>query len=248
MVLAAVTLQVGQPTSNQGDVMVSVHDSIASSSSSATSSATSSVNVPILQSFLQRVLDASIAAARNDDGEDGDGHDDQQQQHPLVLIPGVAAMRLLVTVQVLQAAGNVVDASLLACVAALLDANIPTTNAFEQRDDKIWWKEDDNEALSKRLKLPILPIPLTMGLFVTNSNSDEKKKHVWIVDPDFREEECLSWYLLTVVMNGAVSETPEVLLLDGSGKNASIARTDLALAVQMAHGRAQELRQLLLSL
>lgn len=218
--------------------MVGVHDNMASPS------AVININVPILQSFLQRVLDASIAAAKGDD-------DDQQQQHPLLLIPGVAAIRLIVTVQILQAGGNVTDASLLACVAALLDANIPTRDAFEQRDGKIWWKDDEdnnNETFTKRLKLPILPIPLTMGLFVTYDNSDKKEKHTWIADPSFQEEECLSWYMLTVVVNGALSETPDVLLLDGSGKNASISRTDLALAVQMAHGRAQEIRQVLLEL
>jgi exosome complex RNA-binding protein Rrp42 (RNase PH superfamily) len=241
IVLAAVSLQVGQPTTSpdcpagKGDVVVTVGDN-----------GNASVNISILQSFLQRVMDACVDSAVDGNTSQHAGQRKEQQQHPLVLIPGKAAMRLCVTVQLLQGAGNVGDACILACVAALQDARIPTDDSVHLSESgTVYWKHDGQ---TKQLQLPILPIPLTMGLWLATDSgaeehSEEKTPRIWIVDPDHDEAECMST-TLTVIVNGAANHS--VLLLDLSG-NTTVRTAELALAIQMTAGRAEEVVEILQS-
>ena len=249
-VVASVTLQVGQPTTSpecpagQGDVLVASVQASAGTTA-GTSGNQQNLNISILQSFLQRILDVMVDKAVDSDNT-GNGMD---SMHPLVLIPGSQAVRLVVSIQILQDAGNLIDACLLASVAALLDAKLP--RAVQDGAWVLKPSASPNESSAnhpeesyKRLKFPILPIPLTMGLYLPKSQNDDKNCR-WMVDPTNQEEGCLET-MLTVVVNGnSSSQQEEILCLDSSG--ASFSTTHLALAVKMAAGRAQEVCPLLVS-
>jgi exosome complex RNA-binding protein Rrp42 (RNase PH superfamily) len=237
-VLAAVTLQVGQPTNTTLDCPAGEGDVLVANIVVADQTQSSSLNIPVLQSFLQRVLDITVQAARTEN--------DTTTTHPLVLVPGSAALRLVVTIHILQDAGNLVDACVVAAVAALLDARLPTADGFVLDEGRVWLLPDDDDTPNKRLALPILPIPLSMGLWSTTTTDEDdddtapQETHHWMVDPSQVEEASLST-LLTCVVNG--NDPDQVLLLDASGGHVTI--SDVALAGQMAAGRAKELRSIL---
>jgi len=172
-----------------------------------------------LQSYLQRLLEETLDLTQ------------------LSIVSGQAAFRLQVTVQILNSDGNLRDACLLACVAALLDTKLPTNTIWES--GKVHLKET-SEDCRKRLKMPVIPVPLSLGIWCNRDDNNGETMH-WIVDPTKEEEDVLQ-NGMTMVVNAFQPE--QILSLELSGQR-SISRTDLALAAHMAAGRAQELQSLL---
>jgi exosome complex RNA-binding protein Rrp42 (RNase PH superfamily) len=190
VVLASVTLQVGQPSTvapNQGDVLVTITSSetICTSLSSSSSSSSSSSILLQYQSFLQRLLEENL---------------DLEQ---LLIVPGKAAFRLNIHVQLLQQAGNVLDACVVAIAAAVLDTQIPcvdlTNHVSTNKTGALVvpasaFPKDTNS--KKKLQMNIIPISLTaIGVLVDaeeeEKDNDKNSSHfVWIVDPD--GPECLA--------------------------------------------------------
>jgi exosome complex RNA-binding protein Rrp42 (RNase PH superfamily) len=230
-VIAGVSYAVGQPVGvNQGDVLVTISDS--RNSGSGGNNMNSS-----LQLYLNRLLEETL---------------DLEQ---LSIVPEQAAFRLFITVQILNHDGNIRDACLLACVAALTDTKLPTNTIWQ--DGKVWLrdgdvaegdkedakssneKEDDSGSESfRQLQIPVVPVPLTMGVW---HDVESDKTHL-IVDPSEEEDSALT-SRMTVVVNAM--DPVQILLLDLSGRHA-VSKTELALATRMAAGRAEELRDVLL--
>jgi exosome complex RNA-binding protein Rrp42 (RNase PH superfamily) len=225
VVLAAVSLKVGQPTTSadQGDVVVTLTAPAAEGNSN--SGRMTRESPPQLQSFLQRCMEECL---------------DLEQ---LTIVPGRSAFRLCVGVQVLNAAGNLMDACLTACTAALLDTNVPINPVIDS--GKVWLPaKEDTEY--KRLRMPTIPVSLTAGVWYKQHDGFDKKGNFqWIVDPDSAEESVLDSFL-TVVVNAAEPNKAEVLSIDLSSITGSgIRMTEMALAVHMANGHASNLCKIL---
>jgi exosome complex RNA-binding protein Rrp42 (RNase PH superfamily) len=220
-VLAGISYAVGQPVGvNQGDVLVTIQDCRNSGSSGNNMNSS-------LQLYLQRLLEETL---------------DLEQ---LSIVPEQAAFRLFLTVQILNHDGNIRDACLLACVAALTDTKLPTNTIWQ--DGKVWLKDDvvdvegainevDKESM-RNLQMPVVPVPLSMGVW---HDQETDQTHL-IVDPTAEEDSILA-SRMTVVVNAL--DPVQILLLDLTGRHA-VSKTELALATRMAAGRAEELRDVL---
>jgi exosome complex RNA-binding protein Rrp42 (RNase PH superfamily) len=220
-VAVATTIQIGQPgpeSPELGDVFVTVEDN-------------NNSHNDVLQARLQRILEETLPPE-------------------LGLWIGKACIRLVFTVMILQDAGNVMDAALLGCMAAWKDTSLPTMNELQEVDGKLFWKQapkssvkksskDDSEAKmevdeeNKMEKKDIIRISLTMGVATI------KNKTVFVVDPTKIEIKQLEG-MITVV----ASLPSRTIQVEYTG-SISLGATDLALAVKMANGRADELLRLL---
>ncbi|CAB9510522.1 complex component RRP43 [Seminavis robusta] len=219
-VLAGVTADIGQPSANQGDLKVTL---------------TPSNNNGPLESWLQRLLLQVM---------------DLEQ---LGIIPGRAAFGLDVTICILNPNGSIADACLLAAVGALQNTALPPIVVQEGRvytlDNDAQQKElpeSWTSFASQTLNLPVIPLPLSMGVMrikasKEDDNNNNESKQQWLVDPSGEEEEVCQG-AITVVLDGL--DMDNILSLDYQGK-VSMDHADLALALRMAKGRAQELLPLL---
>jgi exosome complex RNA-binding protein Rrp42 (RNase PH superfamily) len=180
----------------------------------------------LLQAWLQRLLDELLPPR-------------------LTLLSGRACVRLVVTVMILQDAGNLADAALLACMAAWKDTTLPCIENLQQVDGRLWWKEEPSNSVLSSSNATLSPpsssesrdyrISLTMG--VIEHGEDDKTR--FLVDPTSVEEKQLDGSL-TVVMD-LPSRTIQVEYSGGI----SLTATDLILAAKMANGRADEVMELL---
>lgn len=222
-VLAGVTAEVGQPSDQEGDLKI-----------------TCAPNNAPLESWLQRLLLKII---------------DLEQ---FCILPGKAAFGLSVSIAVLDQDGNIPDACLLAAMAALRNTTLPPIVVQEGRVFTLESEDERNNLPSswttfpsKRLSLPMIPLPLSLGVMRIPQDKQEdeaagkggrsKEKQHWVVDPS-REEETVCKGGITIVVNGC--NLNQVLSLDYQGK-VSITQSNLALALKMAQGRAKELLPLL---
>ena len=228
-VLAGVTADIGQPLAREGDLKVTLVINNGNNSAN---------NVP-LESWLQRLLLQIL---------------DREQ---LGIVPGKAAFGLDVTVVALNpSGGNIRDACLLAAMAALQSAVLPS---IVVQDGRVYMLESDEmleqipstlaSFSSRALSLPVLPLPLSMGVITMkvpnesdddNSQQQQEEKEYWLVDPT-REEEMICDGIITVVVDGYNPE--DILNMEYQGM-ISITVSTLALAARMAQGRAEELMPL----
>ncbi|GAX14930.1 hypothetical protein FisN_12Lh368 [Fistulifera solaris] len=263
-ILAAVTLQVGQPMctaafpAGRGDIDVTV----------SSFKEDDSINISVLQSYLQRTLDVCAQEALEDSISTGEDN----HYHPLLLVPAKAAIGLVVTVKILQNAGNVGDAALLACIAALMDTKIPCREhgiSLDEKTGRIWWQPKGYDAertkegniatgcrcsergeTQHKMRFPLLPLPVTVGLYCSETSELEDKRRNWLVDPSSAEE-CSMSTMITMVVDGHAPE--QILLLDfcpSFGENnriCSLRTKDLALVAQIAKARAEELKRILVA-
>lgn len=207
-VLTAMTVQIGQPAPELPD-----HGDVLVCVSTSDQS-----RLDILQSWLQRMMDDMLPPKLN-------------------LITGKACLRLVVTVLVLQDSGNLMDASLLACMAAWKDTTLPTMEHFTEVQGKLYWKDKPASSLVGKPTQKDdkdYRISLSMGV-ITNEKGDTK----FLVDPT-GEEAMFCEGRLTIV----VALSSRALQLEYSGST-SLSATDLALATKMANGRTEELARLL---
>lgn len=281
-VLAAVSLLVGQcTTSTKAATTTSTDNNDATSSSKLSALGGAGGDVVVLvsslddnrdaqasmmlcQSFLQRLLHETLDLEQlliDPSSRSTTTESKGTSAGPLL------AFRLQVTVRVLQSDGNVLDAALLAAVAALQQTQIPTNLQYSAQTGKVvaWnaQQQDSSCCLFRPLKMPLVPVPLSMGTYTMKMDDDNNINSYkgdirtrWIVDPTRTEQDVLH-NALTIVVNAR--EPHEVLSVEfvskggggtsgscnGNG-NGGISSTDLGVAIHMATARAQEVRSLLL--
>jgi exosome complex RNA-binding protein Rrp42 (RNase PH superfamily) len=214
ILIATVTLQVGQPsimTPKQGDIMVtlvqgSTGSGSSSSSSSSNNSMTNAHGIHTIQSKLQRVLDENM---------------DLEQLH---VIEGKIAYRLVVTITILFVESitglTLFDACLVAAIAALLDTKLPTrplihdgvlynsstTSLSSSTDTATGDSSSDPTIEQKPLHMPVLPISFTaIGVRFPDDTmeKDTRTSLHWIGDPTMDEQILSESTVATIVMNAA---------------------------------------------
>ena len=217
ILIATVTLQVGQPsimTPKQGDIMVTLVQgstgSTGSGSSSSNNSMTNAHGIHTIQSKLQRVLDENM---------------DLEQLH---VIEGKIAYRLVVTITILFVESitglTLFDACLAAAIAALLDTKLPTrplvhdgvlynssTTSLSSSTDTVTGDSSSDATIEQQpLHMPILPISFTaIGVrFPDDTTKNEKDTSLhWIGDPTTDEQILSESTVATIVMNAAAITT-----------------------------------------
>jgi exosome complex RNA-binding protein Rrp42 (RNase PH superfamily) len=253
-ILAATTLQIGQPSPEQphlGDVVVQVSgtggknlgmDFLAGGGGGGTKSKHS---WEVLQAWLQRVLEEEQEVGQQQQDVDGlyDGTTSIPSQ--LNLLTGKAALRLVMSVQIIEDGGNVMDAALLACMAAWKDTKLPQLGKdLVDVGGVIYWKQngiDGGLSSSSPMQVDTSPcrrdfrVSLTMGIW---KDPKDHTTHL-LVDPSLQEESFLDGRLTAVI--GLASGKLQVQY---TGKVALTA-TDLALASKFAQARADELCSIL---
>ena len=239
LVVCGISLQIGTPTrsasSHCGDVLVQVippPNNPNANANTSTSLSQQGLEDDALQSILMDSLDLTC----------------------LSIVPGQAAWRIQVTIQVLQDHGNVWDATLMAAVSAMTQARLPPTqgaktttattrgrNAGGIQGSRLeilpspstHMDSDKTNDTTKPLIFKYLPVPLTVGVYPSSTNDDSI--HL-LADPTPEEATVLLGYLTMVV-----TDDNEIVYTRLASK-VGLTRQDLAVAAQMAHGRGKEIR------
>lgn len=230
-VLAATTFSIGQPSPEQpdeGEVVVQVSGTGGRNVGADSKSQQQQHHWDMLQSWLQRTLEQDESIAQS-----------------LCLLNGKAALRLVITVMILEDNGNVRDGALLACMAAWKDTQLPQFGKdLIESQGRLWWKNADGPITSLEKKECIngdgnqrdYRISLTMGIW---SHPTERKIYL-LADPTSTEEPYLEGTLTITV-----SLATEKLQTDFTGK-VPLTANDLALAAKLARARASEVAKILL--
>lgn len=174
-----------------------------------------------LQSWLQRMLDDLLPPKLN-------------------LKTGKACIRLVTSVMILQDSGNLMDAALLACMAAWEDTTLPTMEQLTESEGKLWWKENPISSVNTKSTNDNdgdkeYRVSLTMGLVTSRETGNPS----FLVDPSLEEGKFTQGELTIVVT--LPNRTLQVEYTGSIGLDAA----DLALAAKLANGRAEELSSLL---
>ena len=251
-ILAGTTLLVGQPRGDKdaGDVTVSYSHSYTSNTTKRPTAANSSTTAAWISNLLQNTLDRTR----------------------LSIVPGKAAWRIHITLQILNDAGNVTDASLLAALTALQDTTLPPTQLNTDGIVEIVGTDDDandgdqmmeeasnnmksnnnaNNSNGQRLELKRLPIPLTMGLYSSSSTTAGEATcavHL-LADPTRQEEPILSGKITIVVaLDPSAEADPANVVYMRHAAKVPIGREELEMAVRMAEGRAEHVSKTMATL
>ena len=170
----------------------------------------------------------------------------------LCIEKGKSAWKVQVTCVVLNHDGNITDAAILGCVAALADLHLPQTRIVKdsttgQTVVRILEpsKSASNQGRNGRsVRLQSIPVPLTFLILDGQM----------LVDPTFAEEAVCDGSI-TIVMDSArlqssplSSSTWPILSIQKLGGGVPTTLESLEVCTQLAHGRAQELKALLQSL
>eukprot|EP00980_Cylindrotheca_fusiformis_P028679 scaffold22635_cov134-Cylindrotheca_fusiformis.AAC.7 len=210
-VMAAISIEIGQPTPELPD-----HGDIMVTVTTPDPRG----RADRLQSWLQRMLDELLPRSLN-------------------LMSGKACIRLVTSVMILQDSGNLMDAALLACMAAWDDTSLPTMDQLQETQGKLWWKENPMTSVvgsnsEKTAREKEYRVSLTMGLLKSKSG-----KVQFLVDPSLEEAKFTEGQLTIVV--SLPSRTLQVEYTGSLGLDAA----DMALATKLANGRADELSSIL---
>lgn len=254
-VVAGVTVQIGNPCAtrpNCGTITLeSLHTSplcgknfgVRNNNTNAnTTNARTIQDVQATESYLKRILQSSNIIDLED----------------LCIEPGISAWKLCIYIEVLNHDGNLIDASLLAALAALANVQLPSVVHNKNTDD-----DDDGNNRSNRsatqiqilphskdqpfLKLHSIPIPLSIGVFYADTNDTtitekEEETSFLLVDPNAMEEQACHGIIHVVVD----SQTEQIYSCQTIGAFHS-SPEQLAASIQMALGRAQEMKPLIQS-
>jgi exosome complex RNA-binding protein Rrp42 (RNase PH superfamily) len=228
-----------------------------------------------LASYLQRVVEETVDleqlcirprddgwSASTTGGSTAAGAAAAAGQKPTTAARHQQAFRLCLGVEVLVDHGNVRDAALLACTAALADTWLPeaaTLSASAVADGSaatgdsrlclILPNGEDTRGNGRPLACSRLPVPLTIGIW---EGSDEcgarNRRHQLVVDPTRDEQAALSGMITMVVdadaRGSVIADKDESCVLSVE----MTVRADLetiALATKLAKGRALELLPIL---
>jgi exosome complex component RRP43 len=227
-ILAATTLQVGQPSPEQpdrGDIVVQVTGTGGNNLGMdfLGGGGKSKQSWDVLQSWLQRTM--------------------EEQDHilqRLSLWTGKAALRLVVTVQILEDGGNLWDAALLACMAAWKDTAVPQLGKdLVEVQGTLYWKDtmaaSSTTSKEREDRSQSFRVSLTMGVW---KNPVGNSTHL-LVDPSLQEEPFLEGTLIVTI---GIASGKLQAKYTGS---APLAATDLAFATKLAQARADELSNIL---
>jgi len=218
-----------------------------------TSAAASASDPAALSSYVRRTIVSSGIV----DPED------------LCLREGIAAWRVQLTCVLLNHDGNVADACILGCVAALSDLRLPPVqwgndvggdsgacgdSTLSEREDGVGetarileTEVEGEDSGGSRFLLRTMPVPLTVGLFGGKM----------LVDPTLTEEAVCEGTITVVVdafmsfppydeskSNEDVNRGATILGLQKTG-TVMVSTDELAICVRLASGRAKEMKQIL---
>ncbi|RLG18205.1 RNA-binding protein, partial [Nanoarchaeota archaeon] len=138
----------------------------------------------------------------------------------LCIKEGEKVWLIYVDIYVLNHDGNLIDASALAALGALLNARFPKVE-----DEKIVYGELTNE------KLPIRKLPICCTF--------AKIGNRFLIDPCLREEVAMDVGLSVTTTSGG-----KVNALQKLGKNTGLREDEISKCVEMAIRKGRELRQL----
>ncbi len=220
-VVAGVTIQVGNPSAmapDCGEVTLSLHAAALNPSEEAN------------ESYLKRIIQSSEIIDLTD----------------LCIIPGKAAWRLCVNVEILNHEGNILDAAFLASVAALANVRLPTYQINPDTDQvQIIASSSEKGNYTKSLPLKNIPIPLCVGVFVDkkkkeNGTDEEEESTYLLVDPSFKEEQACHGFIHVVVD----SNSGKIYSCQTIGPSINTLE-QFAACIHMAIGRAKEMTPLI---
>ena len=215
-VVAGVTIQVGNPSAmapDCGEVTLSLHAAALNPSEEAN------------ESYLKRIIQSSEIIDLKD----------------LCILPGKAAWRLCVNVEILNHEGNILDAAFLASVAALANVQLPTYQINPDTDQVQIITSSEKENYTKKLPLKNIPIPLCVGVFVDQTKKDDENESTYLlVDPSFKEEQACHGFIHVVVD----SNSGKIYSCQTIGPSTNTPE-QFAACIQMAIGRAKEMTPLI---
>ncbi|WP_175059636.1 exosome complex protein Rrp42 [Thermococcus sp. 2319x1] len=142
----------------------------------------------------------------------------------LVIVPGKLVRVIFIDVHVLDHDGNLLDASGIGAIAALLSTKIP----------KVEYDEESGEVklLDEYEPLPVTKVPIPVSF--------AKIGNTLIVDPNFEEEQVMDGKLtITTDENGYISAVQK-------SEGGSFKLEEVMYAVDVAFKRAQEIREKIL--
>lgn len=201
--------------------------------SAKTASAYSASDTQVIESYVRRTVLSSVVVDYND----------------LCIVKGKAAWKVVLNCVVLNNDGNVVDAAILGCVAALRNLRLPMTKTELVKDSGeslvvqvIDDLEKENDACTKRKGTPLtlrsIPVPLTVGMF----------KGKMLIDPTLEEEAVCDGTVTVVVDAASLNDNDEgsnsdgiVLSLQKNG-TAMASADKLITCIQLSFDRAREMK------
>ncbi|NJE25825.1 exosome complex protein Rrp42 [Thermococcus sp. MV5] len=142
----------------------------------------------------------------------------------LVIVPGKLVRVIFIDVHVLDHDGNLLDASGIGAIAALLSAKIP----------KVEYNEETEEVttLDEYEKLPVTKIPIPVSF--------AKIGNTLVVDPNFEEEQVMDGKLtITTDESGHISAVQK-------SEGGSFKLEEIVYAVDTAYKKAEEIREKIL--
>ena len=165
----------------------------------------------------------------------------------LCVSEGKAAWKINICCTVINHDGNVVDCLILGIVSALGDLRLPAVKMQKIDGEEIVQLLSDPldvtrmERSSQGLKIEKIAIPLTVGIF----------QGKMLVDPDAEEERLCDGQITAVVDMNSLTESDGVLQgnilnLNKSGGGVFSSAEEIAASVQLAFGRAKELKSIIL--
>ncbi|KAL7489317.1 hypothetical protein ACHAW6_015073 [Cyclotella cf. meneghiniana] len=180
----------------------------------------------------------------------------------LSILPGKAAWKVRITVHILNAEGNVTDASLLCICAALRDLKLPMVETEETEGTgsvvKIVPDDEDDEGMGlerlklknqsgtgrkrqsgKKLTLGPVPIPTTIAILPQGTN----KSKVLVVDPTCFEEDMSRGNAITVICN----TKKEVVDFTKKGSESKLSLEEIRAVMELGMKRATKLECLVSS-
>lgn len=206
-VIAGVKLSVGEPfpdTPNEGVLIVNAEFS-------PLASPDFELGPPREKAIeLARVVDRGIRESKCIDNS------------KLCIKEGEKVWMLFIDIQPLTNDGNLIDASGIAAITALLAARMPK---YDKKEEKVIFGEKDN----KKLPLNDSPVPVTIGLIGGKM----------IADPDLEEENALECRItISTKSNGNVCALQK-------GNSGSFSMENLSEAMDLSIKRGKEIRDLI---
>lgn len=163
---------------------------------------------------LARIVDRGIRGAKMIDME------------KLCIIPGKKVWIIWVDIFILDHCGNLIDASALATLCALMTAKLPKTEIIG----------DDIKILDEYIPLPISNLPITITL--------AKIGNKLFVDPSIEEEEVMD---CRITMSFVEKEGQDYICTIQKGGPGTLTPEELTRALEIVKVKSQELRKIILS-
>jgi 3' exoribonuclease family, domain 1 len=271
MVIAAVTCQVGQTTATApggagggGDVVVHVRTTLGQVESAGGSGGG---NNGALQAILQRIAEASVDVDRLQLLDGHGGGDDAADTASSNSARSSWAIRLDITLRVLDSNGNLLDVCIAAMTAALVDTIVPLWNYNE--NEGLWYQQQrlispitTTTATTTKRRVPFKALACALSAvgYHDRDAANHNNTTMWLVDPT-REERALGSTVVTVVVDASTGDlialemTPSgdddgvtATATAGTHHSAGVAVTDLHQMIEMTRQHAKRLRPLLLLL